>query len=189
MEFTFFWGERSPLSQWHRAVFALLEPWEGAPQRRVIKFGNAEQWMMAAKAAHFRDQTSYLRLLSTPAPQRAKALGRLVTPFDPAEWSRVARGYVRTGNLAKFSQNQTMREHLLATGNSLIVEASPYDRIWGIGLRADHPDARNPARWRGTNWLGEVLMDVREALGGAPAPARAASGTLRQPDSAAAASR
>ena len=163
-EFTFFWGSTSPFSQWHPLGFQLMEPWENGGPRVERRFDNAEQWMMAAKAAHFRDRERYGAILITPAPRAVKALGRLVTPFDPAEWKRVARDYVRAGNLAKFTQNATARAALLATGKSVLVEASPYDTIWGIGLAACHSDARTPARWRGTNWLGEVLMDIRSQL-------------------------
>lgn len=165
-EFTFFWGSASPFSQWHRSTFQIIEPWTKHQPRRMLTFANAEQSMMAAKAAHFGDWETYCRILSTTDPRRVKALGRQVTPFDAAEWSRVAKDCVRTSNLAKFGQNPALKAALLATGDSVLVEASPYDRIWGIGLAETHPDARNPARWRGTNWLGEVLMEVRTTLRG-----------------------
>ena len=161
--FTFFFGCESPLSQWHYAPFMILEPWKSGARREIV-FANAEQFMMAAKAAHFGDRRTYDRILATCDPRRVKQLGRSVAPFDAAEWRRVARPYVREGNLAKFSQNAGPRAALLTTGDTLLVEASPFDRTWGIGLAADHPDASNPARWRGTNWLGEVLTDVREVL-------------------------
>jgi ribA/ribD-fused uncharacterized protein len=74
------------------------------------------------------------------------------------------RARFRAGNLAKFSQNPRLRAALLATGDTVLAEASPYDRVWGIGLGAEHPDARNPARWRGTNWLSEVLTKLRATL-------------------------
>jgi ribA/ribD-fused uncharacterized protein len=163
-DFTFFWGGASPLSQWHRSVFQIIEPWTRYEQRRRLQFTNAEQYMMAAKAAHFGDWTRYQRILSTTDPRAVKALGRQVNPFDSTAWSREARDYVRTGNLAKFGQNPELKAALLATGDTILVEASPYDCIWGIGLAETHPDARVPARWRGTNWLGEVLMEVRTAL-------------------------
>jgi len=165
--FTLFWGSRSPLSQWHPAPFRAPAPGDG-PNAAMVEFAHAEQYMMAAKATHFGDRRSYEQIMATTDPRRAKELGRAVTPFDAAEWNRVARGYVRAGNLQKFTQNPALRLALLATGDTMLVEASPYDRVWGIGLAASHPDATNPSRWRGTNWLGEVLTDVRAELRGKP---------------------
>lgn len=161
--FTLFWRSASPFSQWHPSRFPALDPWDG-PGRGEIEFAHAEQYMMAAKAAHFGDRARYEQIMATTDPRRIKELGRAVTPFDAGEWRRVARSYVRTGNLAKFSQNPRLRAALLATGDTILAEASPYDRVWGIGVGAEHPDATNPARWRGTNWLGEVLTEVRTEL-------------------------
>lgn len=161
--FTFFWRSASPFSQWHPATFRAPDPWSG-PGGAEVEFGNAEQWMMACKAAHFRDRLTYERIMATRDPYQAKQLGRAVKPFHAGEWNRVAREYVRVGNLAKFSQNAHLRAALLATGDTILAEASPSDRVWGIGLGQDHPDARIPSRWRGTNWLGEVLMEVRAEL-------------------------
>lgn len=163
--FTFFWGTRDPFSQWHPARFRLLEPWaDDAQPRRTLEFSNAEQYMMAAKAACFGDRTRYDQIIATTDPKRAKALGRQVANFDERTWSAVARDHVRIANLAKFTQNPALRATLLDTGETLLVEASPYDRIWGIGLADDHPDAERPERWRGTNWLGEVLTEVRATI-------------------------
>ena len=90
--------------------------------------------------------------------------GRRVRGFDEAVWNGVCRGIVFTGNLAKFSQDERLARLLLGTGSRTIAEASPNDCIWGIGLDAAHPDATEPSKWRGTNWLGIALMQVREAL-------------------------
>jgi ribA/ribD-fused uncharacterized protein len=87
-----------------------------------------------------------------------------VRNFDEAAWNSVCRGVVYVGNLARFSQDGTMRAALLATGEKTIVEASPMDRIWGIGLAQDDPRALEPSKWLGTNWLGVALMQVRETL-------------------------
>jgi ribA/ribD-fused uncharacterized protein len=91
-------------------------------------------------------------------------LGRKVRGFDETVWNGVCRGIVYEGNLAKFSQNKPLQRLLLATGSSIIVEASPFDRIWGIGMSKDDPRATNPDSWQGTNWLGIALVQVREAL-------------------------
>jgi ribA/ribD-fused uncharacterized protein len=159
---TFFWSRLSPFSQWHPSRFTLPSPWNSG--LGDVELAHAEQHMMASKAAHFGDRERYDLIMATTEPRVAKELGRAVRPFDAAEWSRMARGYVRQGNLAKFSQNPRPQAALLATGETLLAEASPYDIVWGIGLAAHHPDARFPTRWRGSNWLGEVLMDVRAEL-------------------------
>jgi ribA/ribD-fused uncharacterized protein len=97
-------------------------------------------------------------------PKTAKALGRTVKNFDDDLWKANARRLVTEGNLAKFEQNGELRAFLVGTGNLVLVEASPYDRIWGIGLMADDERAKNPATWQGQNLLGFALMDVRDKL-------------------------
>ena len=120
--------------------------------------------MMAAKARLFGDEESLLQILESSDPKAAKALGRKVKNFDSSVWDENARRLVTEGNIAKFSQNSHLQEFLLGTGDTVLVEASPYDRIWGIGLKADDERSKNPATWQGQNLLGFALMDVREAL-------------------------
>lgn len=112
----------------------------------------------------FGDYETAHAILETQNPKEQKALGRKVKNFTPDEWNTVARTIVYYGNLAKFSQNPELLQQLLDTGDTLLVEASPYDTIWGIGLNEE--DARNtpPENWKGTNWLGEVLVRVRQKL-------------------------
>lgn len=76
----------------------------------------------------------------------------------------VSRGYVYQGNMAKFTQDLWLKKNLLATGKSTLVEASPYDRIWGIGIGQNDPARYDRSKWRGSNWLGETLMKVRRDL-------------------------
>ncbi|GAA3233940.1 hypothetical protein GCM10017691_30010 [Pseudonocardia petroleophila] len=83
--------------------------------------------------------------------------------FDGARWAAVAFDVVVAGNRAT-SARPDLRGYLLGTGQRLLVEASPHDRVWGSGLAADHPDARDPDRWPGRNQLGRALMRVRELL-------------------------
>ena len=116
-------------------------------------------WTRNLRAAEIVEQ-----ILRSRNPREQKALGRKVSNFDATTWNRVCRGIVYRGNLAKYKQNAPLRELLLATGEKPIVEASPTDRIWGIGLSVDDGRAHDPARWRGTNWLGIALTQVREAL-------------------------
>ena len=87
-----------------------------------------------------------------------------VQGFDEAKWQAARYDIVVRGNLAKFSQNEALRSFLLNTGERVLVEASPVDPIWGIGLAANDPLAEQPAQWRGLNLLGFALMDVRRSL-------------------------
>jgi ribA/ribD-fused uncharacterized protein len=150
--FTFFW--QGPFSQWHPSPFLL----------GGIKFTHAEQFMMYAKAVLFGDRDVAERILIATTPEEQKALGRKVNGFDPAVWVLFREGVVFDGSYAKYSQNRELRESLLATRGTVLAEASPYDRVWGIGLAADDPRARDQTQWRGSNLLGKVLMRVREVL-------------------------
>jgi ribA/ribD-fused uncharacterized protein len=104
-------------------------------------------------------------VLQAATPREAKAIGRRVRSFDADTWRANAYPIVVLGNLAKFGQHKDLRAFLLGTGSRVIVEASPRDRIWGIGLGAQNPDTRYPSRWCGRNQLGFALMEVRERLG------------------------
>jgi hypothetical protein len=101
--------------------------------------------------------------MSIDNPKEQKALGRQVKNFNVDKWNIIAKDIVYIGCYAKFSQNESLKQMLLETEGDL-VEASPYDKIWGIGLSSDQPEARNRNTWNGTNWLGEVLTKVREDL-------------------------
>ncbi len=127
-------------------------------------YASSEHFMMAAKALLFGDAEMAGRIRAAPHPRAAKELGRSVRGFDEQHWAERRFDLVVTGNLAKFGQHPELSEYLLTTGNRVLVEASPYDRIWGIGLTADHEDAMSPERWRGLNLLGFALMEVRQQL-------------------------
>ncbi|MBI3633037.1 MAG: NADAR family protein [Candidatus Vogelbacteria bacterium] len=142
------------LSQWHSSEFAL----DG------LAFKWAEQWMMYKKAEIFGDTETMKKVLRAESPKECKQLGRQVCGFISSEWDKVSRDIVYEGNIAKFSQNVELKKQLLDTGDAMLVEASPYDKKWGIGLAASDPRAKDPSRWLGTNWLGEVLMRVRTEL-------------------------
>ena len=120
--------------------------------------------MMAAKALLFGDAETADRIRQAPHPEAAKALGREVRGFDEQLWVQRRFDLVVTGNLAKFGQHVELRDFLLTTGSRVLVEASPVDRIWGIGLAADHEHAASPEHWRGLNLLGFALMEVRHQL-------------------------
>jgi len=144
------------LSQWYPAPFVL------AGQRYL----HAEQYMMAAKAALFGDEATRCAILQTAHPGAAKTLGRKVQGFDEARWKAARFDTVLRANHAKFEQNAALGAFLRASGERLLVEASPLDCIWGIGLAADDERAHDPLRWRGLNLLGLALMQVRAALRG-----------------------
>lgn len=149
-----FWQPPGIYGQWTHSLFSV----EGQ------EYSCAEQFMMAEKARLFGDEGVRAQILATGSPREHKALGRQVSNFDQARWEAERLDIVVRGNLAKFSQDPALREALLATGDKLMVEASPYDRIWGVGLRADDPRVHDRATWQGSNLLGEALMRVRAQL-------------------------
>lgn len=155
-------GEPGPhfLSQWWPCRFTV----DG------VEYASAEHFMMAAKARLFGDETSLAKILAAATPAEAKNLGRLVEGFDEATWNAARFEAVVIGNVAKFGQDPAMRGYLLGTGARVLVEASPRDRIWGIGLSSSHPDAADPRRWRGQNLLGFALAEARERLAKDAAP-------------------
>ena len=162
-EFCLFWGHqpskdgsitKSCLSQWWMEDFYTM----------VDSYLYMEQYMMAGKAQLFGDEERRKEILACSDPKQIKALGRKVRGFDQVVWDKFKYAIVLNGNWCKFSQNRELREFLLSTGDSVLVEASPYDRIWGIQLSADTPEAQNPFRWRGENLLGFALMEVRDEL-------------------------
>ena len=120
--------------------------------------------MMAGKARLFGDMAIHAEILKAPHPKQAKELGRKVKGFDEETW--VARRFdlVVAGNEAKFAQHPELKAFLLGTGQRVLVEASPVDRIWGIGMKGDDENAEKPQKWRGLNLLGFALMEVRERL-------------------------
>jgi ribA/ribD-fused uncharacterized protein len=163
VEFLFFWGHRPQpdgsagpgcLSQWWPAPFDV----DG------IRYASAEHYMMVGKARLFGDDAIAERMLSTPQPEAVKALGRQVRGFDATVWEAHCFDIVVAGNTAKFGRHADLGRYLAGTGDRVLVEASPLDRVWGIGLAAADPRAHDPARWRGRNLLGFALMQARAQL-------------------------
>lgn len=163
--YLYFWGHRprtdgalsrACLSQWFASPFTV----DG------VRYATAEHWMMAGKARLFGDETALARVLSMDDPGAAKQAGREVSGYDETRWRAHRFDLVVAGNFAKFSQHPALQAFLSATGERILVEASPVDAIWGIGLAADDPRAHDPAQWPGLNLLGFALMRVREQLGG-----------------------
>nr|WP_224282835.1 NADAR family protein [Streptomyces sp. LS1784] len=143
------------LSQW----------WPGEFTVDGVAYASAEHWMMAGKARMFGDEEIAQRVLAARTPAEAKKLGRLVKGFDDETWVAGRFELVVAGNVAKFGQDEVLRDYLLGTGERVLVEASPLDRIWGIGLASDDIRAQQPAEWRGLNLLGFALMEARARLG------------------------
>ena len=161
-DFVFFWGHtdrqeetgKSCLSQWHMCSFTVED----------VSYNCAEQYMMAEKARIFGDFDAWLHIMASYDPMTIKKLGRKVRNFNAYVWKKNCQEVVKRGNLAKFSQNPKLMEYLLGTGDKILVEASPKDKIWGIGLAEDAPEACNPRLWQGENLLGFTLMKVRDML-------------------------
>ena len=124
----------------------------------------AEAWMMAEKAKLFGDAETRQKILASCDPKEQKELGRKVKNFNADVWNANAKSIVYEGCKLKFAQNHNLLKTLLETEGTLIVEASPYDKIWGIGLAEDNPLIHDPKNWQGTNWLGEVLTQLRDNL-------------------------
>lgn len=158
-----FWGHR-PLPDGRVGASCLSQWWPSAFEVDGVRYATAEHWMMAGKARLFGDAEAEERAVAAKGPAQAKKVGRLVRGFDEATWERERYALVVAGNVHKFGQDPRLRDFLLGTGERVLVEASPVDRIWGIGLAADDPRAQDPATWRGSNLLGFALMDTRTAL-------------------------
>ncbi len=163
IRFLYFWGhqaasdgsiDKSCLSQW----------WPSPFQVDGLQYQTAEHYMMAAKARLFDDEECATRIIACSHPGEAKKLGRRVRNFDDETWQAHRFEIVVHGNSAKFMQHDDLRSFLLGSGDRILVEASPVDPVWGIGLAQDHPDAAHPAKWPGLNLLGFALMEVRSRL-------------------------
>ncbi|ULL13877.1 DUF1768 domain-containing protein [Paenibacillus sp. H1-7] len=153
-KFTFFYMTESPFSQWHPASFVV----------KGIRFNCAEHYMMYKKAMLFDDKASANKILRAKTPREQKQLGRMVQHFDKRKWESHCKQFVYEGNYAKFTQNPELLDSLLATKGTTLVEASPTDRIWGVGLLESDPKINNRRTWQGKNWLGEILTRLREDL-------------------------
>lgn len=129
-----------------------------------VYYATAEHYMMAKKATLFGDTEILAQILASQTPDVAKELGRKVRNFDATLWEEKAFGYVTQGNFLKFSQYDNLKEFLISTKDSVIVEASPYDKIWGTGISINDADSRNPDKWKGTNLLGFAIMEARDLI-------------------------
>lgn len=156
--YVFFYG--GIYSQWFLCEFEIYNQ----------KYNCAEQFMMAQKAIMFKDKETCDKIMQTNNPYTQKKLGKTVKNFDKTIWELRCKDIVITGNLGKFGQNTRLREQMLETGSRRFVEASPTDKIWGIGIGLPEilkeimqpvPHVIGPNEWQGTNWLGECLDYVK----------------------------
>ncbi|HAF36043.1 MULTISPECIES: NADAR family protein [Sphingobacterium] len=162
-KFLFFWGHTAKqnqevgkfvFSQWYESPFTVDN----------ITYRTAEHWMMAQKALLFDDKKNFEKIINCIKPGEAKELGRQVVGYDDQIWNERKFEIVKNGNIHKFNQHWALAEYLLKTENRVLVEASPVDAIWGIGLAQDDVDIENIYCWRGQNLLGFALMEVRDFL-------------------------
>ena len=163
VKYIFFWGHtprkdgqigQSCMSQWWESIFEVDD----------IQYRSAEHWMMTEKARLFGDTEILEKILNAKSPAEAKKLGRLVRDFKPEIWDAQKYEIVKQGSFHKFSQDENLKAYLMNTANRVLVEASPYDTIWGIGLTKDAKQVEDPNTWKGENLLGFALMEVRDAL-------------------------
>lgn len=163
VEFLFFWGHqpskdgsiiKTCMSQWWPAEFS----------ENGITYKTAEHYMMAGKAKLFNDTEVFDRIIKKESPKDVKDLGRQIKNFDAEVWNTSKFNIVKQGNFLKFSQNEKLKQFLKQTKNKILVEASPVDPIWGIGMTEDNPNASTPSLWKGENLLGFALMEVRDEL-------------------------
>lgn len=159
LPFVFFWKdneENGYLSNWYRRKFVIDD----------FEYLHVEQYMMAQKAKLFHDSARYTAILRATNPWECKDLGRQVTPFDAKTWNAVKYDVVKDGNRAKYEQNPDLKKLLLATGNAVLAEASPKDKVWGIGLDAQTAASTDMSEWPGQGLLGLALMELRKEFSG-----------------------
>lgn len=155
-DFVLFFGEEDPFSNFHPA------PLTFSLGTYKITVPTSEHAFMYIKAMFFDDIETAKLILTVKTPYEAKKLGRQVKGFEPDMWSAICEKVMYDVNRAKYEQNLHLATQLLITNYRTIVEASPYDKIWGIGLSVDNLDALDKTKWKGENLLGKVLMKLRE---------------------------
>ena len=152
--YTLFYGIQSPFSQFHPSKFTIDR----------VMYRCAEQYMMYCKAIIFKDYITAQKIMEVKDPKVMKRLGRKVRNFNKQRWLTKSKAIVKKASLAKFTQNSKLKEKLLKTAGTILVEASPWDIVWGIGRCASDPKSKFKKYWRGKNWLGYILTDVRDQI-------------------------
>lgn len=150
----YFW--EGPFSNWHPAE--IVDPINGN------KFANTEQGFMWYKATFFGDKTIAESILNTSDPAVVKHLGRIIRGYNDKAWETVRLGYMNYVNYLKYSQDEGLKKILIETGEKILVEASPYDKVWGVGLSENDEKILESKHWQGRNLLGISLMIVRDMV-------------------------
>jgi ribA/ribD-fused uncharacterized protein len=163
VEYLFFWGHR-PQRDGSVGTGCLSQWWPSAFTAEGVTFASAEHYMMWRKALLFDDDEAAQKIVAASHPRQAKMLGRRVRGFDEQTWVDHRWEIVVAASEAKFGQRPELRDFLLGTDKRVLVEASPTDRVWGIGLAATDERAADPAQWLGLNLLGFALMEARHRL-------------------------
>lgn len=163
LKFLYFWGHTPKHNE--ATGKHIFSQWFGSPFIvDSVTYNTAEHWMMAQKARLFGDQYNFDKIISSKSPGEAKELGRQVSGYDDLIWNKKKFEIVKTGNIHKFNQHPALAEYLLQTENRVLVEASPVDKVWGIGLSQDSEDIGNIYAWPGQNLLGFAIMEARDFL-------------------------
>ncbi|MEP2057471.1 MAG: NADAR family protein [Maribacter litoralis] len=163
VKYLFFWGHQ-PLKNGKIGKSCFSQWFEKEFEHKGITYLTAEHWMMAEKARLFKNDEILSKILKSVSAGEVKKLGRQIINFDANIWNKHKYEIVKKGNYLKFLQNEDLLTFLLNTKNRILVEASPYDNIWGIGMKANDESVQNPAEWKGQNLLGYALMEVRDSL-------------------------
>jgi ribA/ribD-fused uncharacterized protein len=151
-KYVFFWS--GIYSQWHKANMTI----DG------ITYNSCEQYMMHQKALTFGDTEIAKLIMEESNPREQKKYGRMIKNFDKSVWDKVCLSIVIKGNYFKFKQNPDLKAALMLTGKRIMVEASPLDNIWGIGMAEDDPNVEYPMCWKGLNLLGQAITIVKQEL-------------------------
>ena len=162
-KFLFFWGHQ-PNKDGSISKTCFSQWWLSSFEVDKVIYKTAEHWMMAKKAELFNDNDVLAKIIKANSPAEAKKFGREVRNYDDKVWLANRYEIVKQGNYHKFSQNPDLAAFLINTNDRVLVEASPVDPIWGIGMASDHKDVLNPEKWKGLNLLGFALMEVRDEL-------------------------
>lgn len=132
--------------------------------RENIEYNCCEQYMMAHKAMLFNDKASCELIMKCDDPKHQKKLGRLVANYNEDLWNKYKLQIVYEGNMFKYLQNHSLQKLLIETSDKLLVEASPFDLVWGAGLDERDCKKTDPSQWPGKNYLGKILTLVREDI-------------------------
>ncbi len=162
-KYLFFWQSDSPFSNWYPECYSFTKLVEvGAVGQITLAYDCSEQEMMAKKALLFHDMDSYVKICKESDPAEIKKLGRKVKNFDSAVWEAKREEIMYEVIKNKFTYSSEATKKVLEdTKGKIIVEASPFDMIWGIGLRPDDLLADDEDNWKGLNLLGKALTKFR----------------------------